>query len=175
MNSADEKKARFFEPLEQIAYQNLEHAAYLKGLLNPFKGKRALEEWASQCERLRDQLIDLADQQILNQVNLYPFALLPVRLMKQTSMTGTVFLRWCTPKKKQMGTHLWEALIQSSQTPAYLLEDLYVLERQRIIFNMQISSLQSMMRQALDCAEKMNHAQEIFEAQQTTSTLKEKS
>jgi len=34
---------KHFQPLEQIAFRGLEHAAYLKGLLKPFKGKGSLE------------------------------------------------------------------------------------------------------------------------------------
>ena len=43
-----------FVPLEQTDFRRLEHAAYLKGLLQPFKGKGSLETWASQCAALRD-------------------------------------------------------------------------------------------------------------------------
>ena len=38
-----------FQPLEQHTFQSLRHAAYLKGLLRPFKGKGELETWANDC------------------------------------------------------------------------------------------------------------------------------
>ena len=50
--------ARRFYPLEQADFLRLEQAASLKGLLQPFKGKGALTQWASQCHRLRDELIE---------------------------------------------------------------------------------------------------------------------
>jgi len=69
-----------FVPLEQVAFQHLAHAGYLKGLLQPFKGKGSLETWASQCTALRDELIDLAQQRVLAQARAYPFNRLDVQL-----------------------------------------------------------------------------------------------
>jgi hypothetical protein len=36
------REPRYFRPLEQPAFMRLEHAASLKGLLKPFKGKGGL-------------------------------------------------------------------------------------------------------------------------------------
>jgi hypothetical protein len=82
--------ARRFYPLEQADFLKLEQAASLKGLLQPFKGKGALTQWASQCHRLRDELIELAQQRVLAQANAYPFRLLPVELAQQTTGAGTM-------------------------------------------------------------------------------------
>lgn len=60
--SALTDKPTRFTPLEQADFQRLEHAAYLKGLLQPFKGKGRLESWANQCAALRDDLIVLAQR-----------------------------------------------------------------------------------------------------------------
>ncbi|OYW99215.1 MAG: hypothetical protein B7Z14_12535, partial [Bosea sp. 32-68-6] len=49
MTAQSSAAPRHFMPLEQPDFQRLEHAAYLKGLLKPFKGKGSLEAWASQC------------------------------------------------------------------------------------------------------------------------------
>ncbi|WP_031299361.1 DUF3158 family protein, partial [Pseudomonas aeruginosa] len=46
---------RYFRGLQQGAFMRLEHAAYLKGLLKPFKGKGDFEAWASQCFAMRDE------------------------------------------------------------------------------------------------------------------------
>ena len=61
--SSSGRPARF-TPLAQADFQRLEHAGYLKGLLQPFKGKGSLETWASQCMALRDELITLAQRQV---------------------------------------------------------------------------------------------------------------
>ncbi|MBV2206426.1 MAG: DUF3158 family protein, partial [Pseudomonas sp.] len=83
-----------FVALEQADFQRLEHAGYLKGLLQPFKGKGSLEAWASQCTALRDGVIGLAQRRVLPQARAYPFSLLGVQLAQQTSGAGTTFLRW---------------------------------------------------------------------------------
>jgi len=53
----------YFTSLVSADFQRLAHAGYLKGLLNPFKGKGELEVWASQCSALRDDLIALAEDE----------------------------------------------------------------------------------------------------------------
>ena len=60
-----------FVALEQADFQRLEHAGYLKGLLQPFKGKGSLETWASQCAALRDDVIGLAQRRVLPQARAY--------------------------------------------------------------------------------------------------------
>lgn len=148
-----------FSPLEQTAFQTLEHAAYLKGLLKPFKGKGSLEDWASQCSALRDDLIALAQRRVLTQTRGYPFNRLPIQLAQQATGAGTTFLRWRNTDRSSMGVALWEALVGDPTTPASLIADLLAIEEQRIVLNMQISLLHSLARQARDCAAKIAHAE----------------
>ncbi|WP_134631220.1 DUF3158 family protein, partial [Pseudomonas aeruginosa] len=127
-----------FRPLEQADFIKLEQAAYLKGLLRPFKGKGPLDDWASQCHAQRDQLIALAQRRVLRQATGHPFHLLPAELAQQKTGAGTTFLRWRRPDRSAMGVALWQELIASPATPVNLLADLYALEQQRIVLNMQI-------------------------------------
>lgn len=156
--------ARRFYPLEQADFLTLEHSAYLKGLLRPFpfKGKGALTEWASQCQALRDGLIELSQQRVLAQANAYPFRLLPVELAQQTTGAGTVFLRWRKRDRSAMGVMLWQELIVSHTTPAALIDDLYAMEMQRIVLNMQISLLHTLNRQARECVAKVAQAHAVY-------------
>jgi len=149
-----------FTALEQADFLALEHAAYLKGLLRPFpfKGKGSLDTWASQCHALRDGLIALAQRRVLPQARAYPFSLLDVQLAQQVTGAGTTFLRWRRPDRSAMGVALWQELIASPATPDRLIDDLYTIEVQRIVLNMQISLTHSIGRQALDCAGKMARA-----------------
>lgn len=158
-----EQITRFFKPLEQHAFLSMEQSASLKGLLKPFKGKGALEELANVCEQLRDQLMSLARQQVLSQAKAYPFALLPIQLAQQTTAAGTAFLRWRTVDRSRMGVHLWDELIGSKKTPSHLKNDLLSIEIQRISLNMQISLLHSIIKQARECAEKVAHAEMIYQ------------
>lgn len=151
-----------FTPLEQADFQRLEHAAYLKGLLKPFKGKGSLETWASLCFALRDDVIALAQQRVLPAARAFPFSRLDVQLAQQTTGAGTTFLRWRNLDRSSMGVALWESLLARPTTPASLIDDLYSLEQQRIVLNMQISLTHTLARQALDCANKMALAESVY-------------
>lgn len=153
---------RRFYPLEPADFQRLEHAASLKGLLKPFKGKGTLTEWASQCHALRNDLIELAQRRVLAQADAYPFRLLPVQLAQQTTGAGTTFLRWRKPDRSAMGVALWQELITSNATPDTLVDDLYAMELQRIVLNMQISLLHTLGRQAQECASKVAQAHAAY-------------
>lgn len=158
-----------FVPLEQADFLTLEHAAFLKGLLKPFKGKGPLEAWASQCQALRDDLIVLAQERVLAQAADYPFRLLPVQLAQQTTGAGTSFLRWRRPDRSAMGVALWQELMASTRTPADLLPDLHAVELQRITLNMQISLLHTLSRQAQECASKAADADDAYLRRMTVS------
>jgi hypothetical protein len=151
-----------FTPLEQADFQRLEHAAYLKGLLRPFKGKGSLEDWASQCLALRDAVMALALRRVLPQARSYPLRLLSVQLAQQTTGAGTTFLRWRNPDRSTMGVMLWQDALVNPSTPDRLVHDLYAMELQRIALNMQVSLTHSIARQALECANKMAEAEAIY-------------
>lgn len=155
------RPARFI-PLAQADFQRLEHAGYLKGLLQPFKGKGSLETWASRCMALRDDLITLAQRQVLPQARAYPFNLLDVQLAQQTTGAGTTFLRWRNLDRSAMGVALWESLLDRPATPASLVDDLYAIELQRIALNMQISLTHSIARLTLECASRMDRAEATY-------------
>lgn len=148
---------QYFKPLEQSAFLSLKHTASLKGL---FKGK-SLEEWASECEQLREGLIHLGRHEVLMQLKTYPFALLPIELAQQTTGAGTAFLRWRRKDRSEMGVQLWDTLISSPCVSTGLIHDLLAIEMQRIVLNMQVSIVHNMMRQSLACAQKIEHAQQI--------------
>ena len=158
----DRDTPRHISPLEQTDFQRLQHAAYLKGLLKPFKGKGQLDTWANQCFGLRDDLIGLAQRRVLPQAKGYPFNRLVVQLAQQPTGAGTTFLRWRNEDRSTMGVSLWEHLIANPNTSPSLLPDLFALEFQRITLNMQISLTHSIARQALECATKMARAEAIY-------------
>jgi hypothetical protein len=151
-----------FQGLQQHDFVRLEQAAYLKGLLRPFKGKGALADWASQCLVLRDGLIALAQRQVLPQAHGHPFHQLPVELAQQRTGAGTTFLRWRRPDRSAMGVALWQDMMASTATPVNLLDDLFALEQQRVVLNMQISLLHTLGRQAGECANKLAQAEDVY-------------
>lgn len=155
-------QVRHFEVLQRDDFMKLEHAASLKGLLKPFKGKGALDEWASECFALRDRLISGPQTRVLMQARGYPFNLLPIELAQQTTGAGTHFLRWRTPDRSVMGVALWQELMANSTTPVTLLDDLLAIEQTRITMNMQVSLLHTLGRQARECANKMAQAEGVY-------------
>lgn len=166
MNGAPQPPApgapRFFDPLQQRDFQRLEHAASLKGLLKPFKDKGELLDFAVGCEALRDALMGLA-QRLLSDATAYPFNLLPVALTQQTTAAGTAFLRWRNADRSAMGVALWAALIDDPATPLQMLDELFALELERVALNMQVSLTHTLARQARECAQKMTHAESIYQ------------
>ena len=156
------REPRYFQGLQQAAFMKLEHAASLKGLLKPFKGKGDLETWASQCFAMRDELIDMAQRQVLQQAVGHPFHLLPVELAQQSTGAGTAFLRWRKNDRSAMGVALWQELMVSTGTPVNLLAELHAIELQRITLNMQISLLHTLGRQAQECASKAAKAEDAY-------------
>lgn len=160
--SEPNRDTRYFHPLQQTAFMKLEHAGSQKGLLKPFKGKGDLEAWASQCFAMRDELIGLAQRQVLQQALGHPFHLLPIELAQQTTGAGTTFLRWRKHDRSAMGVALWQELMASTSTPVNLLADLHAIELQRITLNMQISLLHTLGRQAQECASKAAEAEDAY-------------
>lgn len=157
-----EAKQRAFRMLEQRAFSSLEHAAFHKGLLKPFKGKGELGQFACYCEQLMEGLIHLAVHEVLAQTGRYPFTLLPVRLTRQSTGAGTVFLRWTRVDRSQMGVLLWDELLADPRTPDAMIDDLYAVEQQRIALNMQISLMHTLSRQASTCADRMSEAEAAY-------------
>ncbi|AMO74803.1 DUF3158 family protein [Pseudomonas citronellolis] len=91
-----------------------------------------------------------------------PFSLLDVQLAQQATGAGTTFLRWRNLDRSSMGVSLWEALLANPATPASLIDELYAMELQRIVLNMQISLTHSIARQALECASKAAQAEAAY-------------
>ncbi|OPA89237.1 integrase, partial [Pseudomonas fluorescens] len=132
-----------FQPLQQTAFSALEHAAFFKGLLKPFKGKGELMQFGDECSQLMSSLILLATERVLAQAERYPFTLLPIRMTRQSTGAGTVFLRWRRMDRSKMGVDLWGGLLLDGRTPDSLVSDLLAMERQRVVVNMQISLVHS--------------------------------
>lgn len=149
--------------LQQTAFQRLQQAASLKGLLKPFKGKGELTQFADLCRAQESDLKALA-QEVLSQARRYPFTLVPVRLTEQNTQAGTQFLRWQQVTDRRMGVGVWAEMMGSPRTPESMLQDLYVMELQRITLNMQMSLLHSITKQAAECAEKMGQAEAVYTA-----------
>jgi hypothetical protein len=102
-------------------------------------------------------------QRLLSQATAYPLNLLPVSLAQQSSAAGTTLLRWRNVDRSAMGVALWARLIGQNTTPPALAHELFALELERIVLNMQISLTHTLARQALECAHKMGAAEATYQ------------
>lgn len=148
--------------LSADAYREFEQGASLKGLLKPFKGKGDLQQFAETILRLRTQVAGLMGG-MLTIMAQPPFSLLDLRLVVQHSASGTDFLRWRSPDFQRMGVQVWQQAMALPHLAPSLREALYQLEVNRLTLNLQMSSLQSLYRQAETGVSKLHAAESIFD------------
>jgi hypothetical protein len=157
-----------FDGLVPETYRGIEHAASLKGLLKPFKGKGELEALVQYARQLELSLIGLMDQQ--TQLARYaPYPLLGLRLVRQNSASGSSFLRWRSGDFARMGVEVWAQVVSQPTLPHWLRAELQQLEHDRITLNLQMSVVHTLYRQAQACAQKMAHAERITNYVSTSS------
>ena len=150
-----------FEALTPDAYRQLEHAASLKGLLKPFKGKGELEHLAQVARETEAQLCHLMEA-VVKQAGQPPYSLLDIRLVLQNTSAGSTFLRWRTRDFTRMGVAVWERQVRSKPLPQVVREGLHRFECDRIALNLQMSVVHSLYRQATTCAIKMASAEQLL-------------
>lgn len=150
-----------FEALTPDAYRQLEHAASLKGLLKPFKGKGELEHLAQVAREIEAQLCHLMET-VVQQAGQPPYSLLDIRLVLQNTSAGSTFLRWRTRDFALMGVAVWERQMSIRTLPQVVREGLHQFECNRIALNLQMSVVHSLYRQASTCAIKMASAERLL-------------
>ncbi|PMY33078.1 MULTISPECIES: DUF3158 family protein [Pseudomonas] len=150
-----------FEALTPNAYRTFEHAAFLKGLLKPFKGKGELEHLAQIAREIEAQLCLLMEA-VVQQAAQPPYSLLDIRLVLQNTSAGSTFLRWRTRDFARMGVSVWEYQIRNQVLPQAVRERLHRFECDRIALNLQMSVVHSLYRQATTCAIKMDSAERLL-------------
>ncbi|MHC8308621.1 DUF3158 family protein [Pseudomonas sp. GT1P32] len=150
-----------FEALTPDAYRQFEHAASLKGLLKPFKGKGELEHLAQVAREIEAQLCHLMEAVVL-QAGQPPYSLLDIRLVLQNTSAGSSFLRWRTRDFARMGVAVWERQVSNKVLPLAVHEGLHRFECNRIALNLQMSVVHSLYRQATTCAIKMASAERLL-------------
>ena len=161
MNPLTSAQQMPFETLTQDAYRQLEHAASLKGLLKPFKGKGELEHLAQVAREIEAQLYHLMEA-VVQQAGQPPYSLLDIRLVLQNTSAGSTFLRWRTRDFARMGVSVWERQVCNKALPQVVREGLRRFECNRIALNLQMSVVHSLYRQATTCAIKMDSAERLL-------------
>jgi hypothetical protein len=161
MNPLTSAQPMPFDALTPDAYRQLEHAASLKGLLKPFKGKGELEHLAQVAREIEAQLCHLMAA-VVQQAGQPPYSLLDMRLVLQNTSAGSTFLRWRTRDFARMGVAVWERQVGNQALPQVVREGLHRFECERIALNLQMSVVHSLYRQASTCAIKMASAERLL-------------
>jgi len=150
-----------FAPLGFSEYARFENAGSLKGLLRAFNGK-GMEEWASESRGLNELLVTRLLPKLLGRIRAPELQRLDVELVPHATKAGTIYLRWRKRDFTVMNDMLFEQAMASARTPAPLVLDLYLMEMQRIAFNMQMRVTNQIATHALHAAVKMVKAENLY-------------
>jgi hypothetical protein len=146
---------------DQNPYKTLDQSASLKGFLKPFKGKGDLELLQQQAEAIKLGLRELM-RSLIARANKPPYSLLDLTMWEQRSgKSDTWHLRWRNKSASNVGVDIWNAAVKDRRTPARLLPGLLEIEKERITLNAQMSIVQHMLRQARECAQKFEEADQV--------------
>lgn len=95
-------------------------------------------------------------QRLIQSARRYPVRQLPLIFTIGPAPSGANFLRWRNQQNNKSGTPAFCNLIGDPKIPQRARDALLEIERDRIVFNMQMSVLTFIIRQARECQEKWN-------------------
>lgn len=131
----------------------LAYESCLKGLLR-VREPQALARFATEAEATLHQI----QQRLLHRAWRWPLRQLPIMLCRGPARSGAVFLRWRNQQNNRSGVPAWQALVQNPALPQAVREALFAIERDRILFNMQMSVTTFILRQIRECSLKLADA-----------------
>lgn len=148
---SDTRGYRALSAEDWLAYESC-----LKGLLK-VREPEALARNAAETQATLHQI----QQRLLHRAWRWPLRHLPLMLCRGPARSGADFLRWRNQQNNRSGTPGWQALVQDATQPQAVREALLAIERDRIVFNMQMSVLTFILRQIRECSSKMTEAENI--------------
>ncbi|EJM1221358.1 DUF3158 family protein [Salmonella enterica] len=98
---------------------------------------------------------------VLHRAWRWPLQYLPLMLCRGPARSGADFLRWRNQQNNRSGTAAWQTLMQDASVSLAVRDALLAIERDRIVFNMQMSVLTFILRQIRECSVKMTDAGNI--------------
>ncbi|WP_336221511.1 DUF3158 family protein [Citrobacter amalonaticus] len=134
----------------------LAYESSLKGLLR-VREPVLLARYATEAAATLHQIQTL----ILHRAWRWPLQYLPLLLCRGPARSGATFLRWRNQQNNRSGTAAWLALMQDASLPQAVRDALLAIERDRIVFNMQMSVTTFIQRQIRECSAKMTDAENI--------------
>jgi hypothetical protein len=150
-----------FEPLHISEFALIENERSLKGLLRAFNGK-GMEWWASESRGINEAIGQFLLPKLLGRLREPELQRLDVELVPHATRAGTTYLRWRRRDFTVMNQMLFERAMSSPRTPGDLVPDLFLMEMQRIAFNMQMQATNQIATLALHAAAKMAKAESLY-------------
>lgn len=151
-----------YQPLADEDYKMLAYISSLKGLLKPFKSKGELELLERNAHSAREMMEPLM-RRLIQSARRYPVRQLPLIFTLGPAPSGANFLRWRNQQNNKTGTPAFCHLIGDPKVAQRARDALLEIERDRIVFNMQMSVLTFIIRQARECQQKMEQAQRLHQ------------
>lgn len=145
---------RPLRPRDWLAYESS-----LKGLLR-VREPQALARYAAEAEATLHQIRTL----LLHRSWRWPLQHLPLMLCLGPARSGAVYLRWRSYPLNLSGMAAWQVLVQDISQPQTVRDALLAIERDRVMFNMQMSVTTFILRQIRECTEKLTAARHIAAA-----------
>lgn len=143
-----------YKQLANKDYNELADKSSLKGFLRVSSDYLPLITRDAEAARL-------VLQELQNKINqrayLFPLQHLPLMLCKSPARSGANFLRWRNQHNTRSGTPAFEELLSQSLQKD-VKDALFDIEHDRIIFNMQMSIVTFILRQARECEDKLTMA-----------------
>lgn len=95
---------------------------------------------------------------------------LPLLLYKDGSgsSAGAAYLRWRNLENSKSGQKAWENIVGDKRYSREVRASMVQIEKERLVLNMQVSVMTSIMRQLSECAEKMDKVDELFQTGENT-------
>lgn len=139
----------------------------LKQFFSEIKNIEDCEQLQLSLYQIREHLIQ-QHQVIVNKLkNSDVTKALGFRLIQdKSSSSGGHFLRWRITfgqPKQPKGGLVWKSLIEDSSIPAVAKKQIAQIEKERLVLNMQMSVLNTMIRQLTDTSEKWFEVEQAME------------
>ncbi|OOF59756.1 DUF3158 family protein [Rodentibacter myodis] len=90
---------------------------------------------------------------------------LPLLLYRDASgsSAGAAYLRWRNLRNNKSGQSAWENIVGDTHYSYEVRKSMVQIEKERLVLNMQVAILTSIMRQLSDCAEKIEKIDVLFQ------------
>lgn len=134
----------------------------MKSLFSKFDELEQFEYLYAEADLIRQRLLDFHPI-FIDEVreNEYLRNLPLVFIKDYVSRIGSVYLRWRDLNTRKSGKFAWDKFLTDPNQPQELKDSLVKAEKERILLNMQMAIIASIMRQLSECGEKIKEIEKL--------------